>query len=78
MGKKRSWFHGNKQARKAETLSTEYAKEKKRRTYRNSFLVEEVYETSRLQGVIVLGTIHGKIREGDTMYLYQWHKNAPA
>lgn len=71
MGKKRSWFHGNKQARKAETLSTEYAKEKKRRTYRNSFLVEEVYETSRLQGVIVLGTIHGKIREGDTMYLYQ-------
>lgn len=50
------------------------APEKKNVTRRYCFMVEEVYETTRLQGVMVQGTIHGKINEGDTMYLYQLGK----
>ena len=61
--------------KKAEKNIPEKKEEKKKgkavRERRYSFLVEEVFETSHSQGIMVLGTIHGKIREGDTMYLYR-------
>ncbi|MDD6036917.1 MAG: SseB family protein [Lachnospiraceae bacterium] len=47
------------------------SKAKKGRERRYSFLAEDVFETSRMQGVFVVGTIHGKIREGDIVYVYQ-------
>lgn len=38
---------------------------------RYSLLAEDIFESSRLQGVMVVGNLHGKLREGDTMYVYQ-------
>ncbi len=47
----------------------ELAAKKERRRF--SLLVEDAAEVQRLQGIMVLGTVHGKIKEGDTVYLYQ-------
>lgn len=38
---------------------------------RYCLLVEDMFESSRMQGVMVIGNIHGRVRVGDTMYLYQ-------
>lgn len=41
---------------------------------RFTLLVEDAFESSRLQGVMVLGKIYGRIRVGDTVYLYRGEK----
>jgi len=43
---------------------------------RFTLLIEDAVEVQRLQGIMVLGTVHGKIKEGDTVYLYQSMKPA--
>lgn len=48
--------------------------EKKKREKRCSLLVEDFFESSRMEGVIVKGYLHGRIKEGDTMYLYHPEK----
>lgn len=71
---KKNWFRKNK--KNIQEIKEKASKPVVRKggVRRYSFLVEDVYESSRLQGVMVQGTIHGKIREGDTMYLYQPEK----
>lgn len=68
----RDLFRKNKKADvvQVSTANAEEAK-KKGRERRYSLLVEDVFENSRMQGVMVLGTVHGKVRVGDTLYLYQ-------
>lgn len=60
-------------AQKNEMKSAEKkaAGKKEGREKRCSFLVEEVFESARIQGVMVIGNLHGRVREEDTMYLYQ-------
>ncbi len=43
---------------------------------RFTLLVEDAVRPSRVQGTIVIGMLHGKVREGDTIYLYQSSKPA--
>lgn len=38
---------------------------------RFTFLIEDAFQSSRLEGVMALGNLHGKVKEGDTAYLYQ-------
>ena len=80
MGKLKNIFQKNKGQSKAplnkttqapKNVKTEAAKNEKRRF---SLLVEDAVEVQRLEGMMVLGTIHGKIKEGDTVYLYQSSK----
>lgn len=47
---------------------------KKKRERRCSLLIEEYYESSRMEGVTVKGYLHGKVKIGDTMYLYHPEK----
>ena len=44
---------------------------KEGREKRCSLLVEEIFESARIQGIMVIGNLHGRVREEDTMYLYQ-------
>lgn len=79
MGRMKSLFRKNKAVkaaeknaeRSAENTQTS-AKKGKMRNY--TLLVEDVFETNRLQGVMVVGNLYGKIKQGDTMYLYQPEK----
>ncbi len=64
--------------RKAEVLEKVQANVEKKKNAkrpaklrRYSLMVEDVFETSRLQGVMVIGNLYGKVKVGDTMYLYQ-------
>lgn len=41
---------------------------------RCSMMVEDFFEVSRIQGVMVIGVMHGRVRQGDTLYLYQQGK----
>lgn len=41
------------------------------RKKRCCLLVERILESARMQSVMVIGNVHGRVREEDTMYLYQ-------
>ncbi len=56
--------------KQAATLAKE-ATPKTERGRRFTLMVEEVFESARIQGVMVIGNLHGRVREDDTMYLYQ-------
>lgn len=47
---------------------------KRRGPKRCTLLVEDFFESSRIQGVMVIGNLHGRVREGDTLYMYQQGK----
>lgn len=77
MAKLKNFFQKNKGTKKESAKNTTQAtkdwrelagKNEKRRF---SLLVEDAIEAQRLQGIMVFGTVHGKIKEGDTVYLYQ-------
>ncbi len=55
--------------RKSEPKKT--AEKKDGREKRCSLMVERILESARMQSVMVIGNIHGRVREEDTMYLYQ-------
>lgn len=82
MGKIKELFRKNK--KEQPEVSKDTAEEKKqgnepvrRKTERRfSLLIEDAFQTNRIQGMMVLGMLHGKIREGDTVYLYQSSKPA--
>lgn len=38
---------------------------------RFTMLIEEAIETEEMPGIVVLGTVYGRIQEGDTVYLYR-------
>lgn len=65
-----------KSAQKAvmETAKKSSGEGKKKRERRSSLLIEEVYESSRMEGVVVRGFLHGRTKLGDTMYLYHPEK----
>lgn len=80
MGKLKNLFQKNKvqsQATVKKTIAApkdlDAAARRKERS-RFSLLVEEAVEVQHLQGIMVMGTIHGKIKEGDTVYVYQSSK----
>ena len=64
-----------RRSQEAERAQREMAKKqgnkKDGRQKRCSLMIEEIFESTRLQGVMVIGNIHGRVREEDTMYLYQ-------
>ncbi|MBQ8798315.1 MAG: SseB family protein [Lachnospiraceae bacterium] len=73
---KNNFFFGRKQM--PENVQEQVKKEVEKQTEKKSgkrrrytLLVEEVVESARMQGVMVIGNLHGRIREDDTMYLYQ-------
>lgn len=73
MGKMRNFFRRKQMSEKVQQQVAEAkreAAEKKDRKRRFCLLVEDVFVTSRLQGVMVIGNIHGRVRVGDTMYMY--------
>ena len=63
------------QESRVSNVSNTAAKKKKKQSH-YSLMVEDVFETNRLQGVMVVGNLYGKIKQGDTMYLYQPEKPA--
>ena len=75
MGKIKSFFKKKQMPEKVQAQvkkEIEKQTEKKNgRARRSCLLVEDFFESSRLQGVMVIGNIHGRVRVGDTMYLYQ-------
>ena len=82
MGKMKSFFGRKKMSKNVQeqvqnqvTAKREEAK-KNGKTRRYCLLVEDFFESTRMQGVMVIGNIHGRVRVGDTMYLYQ--PNQPA
>lgn len=44
------------------------------RERRCSLLIERMFESTRLQGIMVIGNLHGRVREEDTLYLYEHGK----
>ena len=46
----------------------------KRGPKRCTLLVEDFFESTRMHGIMVIGNLHGRVREGDTLYLYQPEK----
>ncbi len=73
MGKIKSFFRKKQMSEKVQKQVAEAkreAAEKKSKKRRFCLLAEDVFESSRLQGVMVIGNIHGRVRVGDTMYLY--------
>ncbi len=74
MGRVKSMFKKNKAvaaADKERTLQQKEERKKIERDRRYTLLVEDFFESNRLQGVMVIGYLHGRVREGDTMYLYR-------
>lgn len=74
MGKMKNFFRRKQMSEKVQKQVAEAkrdAAEKKSKKRRFCLLVEDAFESSRLQGVMVIGNIHGRVRVGDTMYLYQ-------
>lgn len=82
MGKIKELFRKNKkeqpEAPKENAAEKRQENEPVRRKTERRFtlLVEDAFKTSRIQGMVVLGMLHGKMREGDTVYLYQSSKPA--
>ncbi len=75
MGKITSFFGKKQMPEKVQEQVKEQVKkqaEKKAdKVRRYTLMVEEVIESTRMQGVMVIGNLHGRVREEDTMYLYQ-------
>lgn len=74
MGKVKNFFRRKQMSEKVQKQVAEAkreAAEKKSRKRRFCLLAEDVFVSTRLQGVMVIGNIHGRVRVGDTMYLYQ-------
>ncbi len=59
------------QKKEAKSEGKKAGNKKEGREKRCSFLVEEIFESARIQGVMVIGNLHGRVREDDTLYLYQ-------
>ena len=59
------------QKNEAKSAGKKAGEKKEGREKRCSFLVEEIFESARIQGVMVIGNLHGRVREEDTLYLYQ-------
>lgn len=65
-------FRRSKEMEKEKKDTQKKATEKKgEREKRCSMLVERILESGRMQCVMVIGNVHGRVREEDTMYLYQ-------
>lgn len=60
----------------SQAVNNSAAKKKKKQQQHYSLMVEDVFETNRLQGVMVIGNLYGKIKQGDAMFLYQPDKPA--
>lgn len=75
MGKVNSFFKKKQMPEKVQEQVQKQvqkqAEKKADRARRYTLLVEEAFLSERLQGVMVIGNLHGRIREEDTMYLYQ-------
>lgn len=72
MRKNKGFFQKKKRAVPVpEQVTNNDAAKKKKKPQHYSLMVEDVFETNRLQGVMVVGNLYGKIKQGDTMYLYQ-------
>ena len=74
MGKEKSQFKKNKAvaaADKERALQQKGPKKNIERDRRYTLLVEDFFESKRLQGIMVIGNLHGRVRVGDTMYLYR-------
>lgn len=73
MGKMKGLFKKNKKAVAINNSPMPKVKEapKSAEKDRFTFLIEDGFNASRLEGVMVLGNLHGKVKEGDTAYLYQ-------
>lgn len=75
MGKMKNFFRKKQMPKQVqEQVQKEIQKhtEKKNgKARRFCLLAEDIFESSRMQGVMVIGNIHGRVRVGDTMYLYQ-------
>lgn len=78
------WSKDKKNAKKVVQKSAQKAAQKtaqstsgagkQKREKRYSLLVEDFFESSRMQGVMVIGNLHGRVKEGDTLYLYHPQK----
>lgn len=76
MGKMKGLFAKNKKAAVRSNHSIAEEKEMAKpassvEKARFTFLIEDAFQASRLEGVMALGNLHGKVKEGDTAYLYQ-------
>lgn len=73
MGKVKNFFRKKQMPKQVqEQVQKEIQKAKRNeRARRYCLMVEDVVESSRMQGIMVIGNIHGRVRVGDTMYLYQ-------
>lgn len=68
-------FRRSKEAENAQKAAPKKQGDKKEgRERRCSLLIESMFESTRLQGVMVIGNLHGRVREDDTLYLYQPEK----
>lgn len=73
---KKNFFFGKKQMPEQvqEQVQKEVQKQTAKKTgkgRRYTLMVEAVLESARMQGVMVIGNLHGRVREEDTIYLYQ-------
>lgn len=59
------------QNKEMKSVGKKVGDKKEGREKRCSLLVEEIFESARIQGVMVIGNLHGRVREEDTLYLYQ-------
>lgn len=65
----------SKEAENAQkAVSKKPGDKKEGRERRCSLLIESMFESTRLQGIMVIGNLHGRVREEDTLYLYQPEK----
>lgn len=75
MGKMNSFFRKKQMPEKVQEQVQKQvqkqAEKKADKVRRCTLLVEDIFESARTQGVMVIGNLHGRIREEDTMYLYQ-------
>lgn len=70
-------FRRSKEMENAQkAVSKKQGDKKEGRERRCSLLIEDMFESTRLQGIMVIGNLHGRIREEDTMYLYRPGKPA--
>lgn len=54
-----------------ESVAQEEKRQEKGKERRYTLMVEEVFENARYEGIMAMGNLHGKLKEGDGMYLYR-------
>lgn len=76
---KNNFFFGKKQM--SEKVQEQVQEQVQKKTEKKapkgrrcSLMAEQVFESARVQGVMVVGYMHGRVREGDTLYVYQPEK----